>query len=284
MLKSIDTFNGIIEMRRKLVEGISDVLECWKEYISPYHEIAEKCLEDSAEYDFDAKIKPIILDALTSNFNKIELAHENFVKLIGNLNDNFQHTFSTDEDVYIYYYIGLCNGAGWATEVNSHHAVLIGAEKVAELNWQEEKDMIGLIYHELSHVAHSILRNQTLDIQFDTQREKSIWQLYIEGFAQRYEQILYEDGFYHQDKNGWLKWCQDNHSEICREYLYRIKNNIDTQCFYGSWVNFKGQSDVGYYLGCEFIKDISNNYSTEKLASLEMCELEVLVTNYLEKF
>lgn len=284
MLKSIDTFNEIVAMRKKLTEGTSDVLKCWKEYSSPYNEIQQKCLVDSEEYDFDKKIRPVIVDSLTSNFNKIEIAHDNFIELIENLNNNFHNIFSIDEDIYIYFYLGLCNGAGWATEVNSHQTVLIGVEMVAELNWHEEEEMIGLIYHELSHVAHSILRNQTLDIQFKTQKEQSIWQLYIEGFAQRYEQILYEDGFYHQDKDGWLKWCQGNHGEICRDYLARIKNNISTQCFYGSWVDFKGYSDVGYYLGCEFVKDISNIYSTKKLASIEMCELETLVINYLNKF
>lgn len=284
MLEVIDTFNEILEMRKRLINGTADVLECWKEYILPYNEIKEQCLKDSIEYDFDISIKPVILDALILNFNKIETAHDNFIKLIESLSNNFQHTFSIDEEVYIYFYIGLCNGAGWATEINSHPAVLIGAEKVAELNWHEEKLMIGLIYHELSHVAHSILRNQNLDIQFNTEREESIWQLYTEGFAQRYEQVLYKDGFYHQDNNCWLKWCQDNHDEICREYLHRMKNGISTQCFYGSWVDFKEHSDVGYYLGCEFIKNISSNYSTKELANIEMNELEVLITKYLEKF
>lgn len=284
MLKQIDTFDAIVQLREKLINGNSDVLECWKEYASQYYDIKEQCLTDSEDYDFDKMIKPVLLDALVSNFNKVEIAHDNFVKAIDKLGEKFYSTFSIDEDIYILFYIGLCNGAGWATHIDAHQAVFIGAEKVAELNWHDEKWMISLLYHELSHSAHSILRNQPLDIQFNTRSEKSIWQLYIEGFAQRYEQILYGEEFYHQDKNSWLKWCQDNHSDICREYLYRIKNNISTQCFFGDWVNYKGYSDVGYYLGCEFIKDISDNYSTKELANIKMNELEVLITNYLDKF
>ncbi|WP_425447243.1 hypothetical protein [Dethiothermospora halolimnae] len=92
------------------------------------------------------------------------------------------------------------------------------------MNWYGEKEMIGLIYHELSHGAHSIIRDQTLDIEFDT------------------------------------------------------------QCFYEGWVDFKGYSDVGWYLGCEFIKDISCGYSTRELAKIKMDELEALVINYFRKF
>ncbi|HBM76063.1 MAG TPA: hypothetical protein DD429_11010 [Clostridiaceae bacterium] len=232
MLKSIDTFSGIIEMRKKLTKETSDVLKQWKDYISAYPEIERQCLEDASKYDFDKEIKAVILSSLTSDFNKVETAHDNFIKLVNDLNDNFQHTFSIYDDIYLYFYIGLCNGAGWATDIDSHQAVLIGAEKLAELNWYDERPMTFLIYHELSHVAHSILRNETLDKNFKSKREKSIWQLYTEGFAQRYEQILCKDDSYRQDKDGWLKWCKDNHSEICREYLYRIKNNISTQFFF----------------------------------------------------
>jgi len=284
MLKSIDTFNRIIEMKRKLTGETVDVLDCWKDYISPYQEIEEKCLKDALQYNFDTDIRPIIVNALTLNFSKIEIAHNNSIKELDILNERFYNTFAINDDIFIYFYIGLCNGAGWATTVNSQQTILLGVEKIVELNWHEEKAMIALIYHELCHIAHSMLRNQSISISFTTQNEKSIWQLYVEGFAQRYEQILYKDGFYHQDKNGWLRWCTDNHDEICREYLYRIKNNLSTQCFFGDWVNFKGYSDVGYYLGCEFIKYISNNYSTMELANIEMCELRVVVINYLERF
>lgn len=283
MLKSVDTFDRIIKMRNKLSVGNLDVFECWKEYISPYPEIKEKCLQDALEYDFDADIKPIILDALTSNFAKLEMAHSNFANLVNRLNDRFHETFSIGDDIFIYFYIGLCNGAGWVTTINLEEIVLIGVEKVVELNWHDERSMVALLYHELSHVAHSKIRHQP-SISASSQKEKSIWQLYAEGFAQRYEQILYKDGFYHQDTDGWLDWCKANHNKICKEYLYRISNDLSTQDFFGDWVNFNGYSDVGYYLGCEFIKYIGKDYSTTEIANFRMCELEKLVIDYLERF
>lgn len=284
MLRSMDTFNGIIQMRKKVVAGHAEILKHWKDYISTYPEIEEQCLKDASKYDFDREIRPVMLRALTSDFNKVETAHNNFVKLMSDINDDFQRVFSIHNDICMCFYMGLCNGAGWATEIDSKQTVLIGSEKVAELDWHDEESMAALMCHELCHIAHSVLRNESLDKEFDTQRDKSMWQLYVEGFAQRYEQILYRDGFFHQDKNGWLEWCQDNHDEICREYLHRMKNNMSTQCFFGDWVNFKGRGDVGYYLGCEFIKDISNGCSTKELANIGMHELESLLTNYLEKF
>lgn len=286
MLKAVDTFNGIVHMKKEFTEGNSDILGIWKDYISKYPEIKEQCLQDASKYDFNKEIKPVMIDALTCDFEKIETAHNNFIKYTSDLNDNFQKIFSIYDDIYVYFYMGLCNGAGWSTNINACQAVLIGAEKLAELGWHDEKSMVSLIYHELSHAAHSIIRNETLDIEFSSQKEKSVWQLYIEGFAQRYEQILYEDDFYHQDRNGWLNWCRNNHVKICREYLYRLKNNISTQCFFGDWVSFEGHSDLGYYLGCEFIKNITadNSYSTKELANIKADELEDLLINYLKKY
>lgn len=282
MLKIIDTYEDILVLRNSIIKDKNIDLNDWKNYLSAHPTLMKKCIKDSSNYDFNKDIKPVILEALTNNFSKLNQVHKNFLSLTDNVNNKFKSTFHIKDDIYVYFYVGLCNGAGWATKINSDYAVLLGVEKIVELGWYDKSSLISLLYHELCHIAHNILREKTFFPSLKTEREKSIWQLYIEGFAQRYQQVLYKEGFYHQDKNGWLRWCQNHHDQLKKDYLEKIKNNLSTQDFYGDWVEHKGYSDVGYYLGCEFIKYISNDLNTEQIANLELKKLERLVINYLK--
>ena len=282
MLKIVDTYEDILALRSSIIKDQNFDLNDWENYLSAHPTLMKKCIKDSSNYNFNKNIKPVILGALTNNFSKLDQAHKNFLLLTDNVNNKFKSTFHIKDDIYVYFYVGLCNGAGWATEINSDYAVLLGLEKIVELDWYDKNSLISLLYHELCHVAHNILREQTFFPSLKTEREKSIWQLYIEGFAQRYQQVLYREGFYHQDKNGWLRWCQNHHYQLKKDYLEKIKNNLSTQDFYGDWVEHKGYSDVGYYLGCEFIKHISDDLNTAQIANLELKKLEHLVINYLK--
>ena len=119
------------------------------------------------------------------------------------LSSRFQELFDRNIELEIILYLGLCNGAGWATTLNNKDVILLGIEKIIELNWYNEDDLKGLIFHEIGHIWHKTYRN--LFFPANTQKEKSILQLYQEGIAMVCEQILCDDDHYfHQDKNGWL--------------------------------------------------------------------------------
>ena len=62
-------------------------------------------------------------------------------------------------------------------------------------------------------------------------------------------------------------------AEIKREYLRRVDKNISTQDFFGDWCSYKNHSDVGYYLGCEFVKYLQRQYSLVDIASLNVNQL-----------
>ena len=127
---------------------------------------------------------------------------------------------------------GLCNGAGWATSLDGRDAVLLGIEKIIELNWQDESAMQALIFHEIGHIWHKTYGN--LYPEARSEGEKSLAQLYQEGLAMVCEHILCQDDrYYHQNQNGWLDWCKENEAEIKREYLRRVDKNISTQDFFG---------------------------------------------------
>lgn len=141
--------------------------------------------------------------------------------------------------------------------------------------------MSSLIYHELGHIWHDTFDN--LYYKTNNRCENSIWQLYREGIAMYCEQLICNNfSFYHQDKNGWLKWCDENRKTLFVEYLRGIDMCESTQDFFGDWNNYRGYSDVGYYLGCEFIKWLLNRYSLVEVAKLcpetIICELRKMIT------
>ncbi|MFC3745570.1 hypothetical protein [Paenibacillus sp. GCM10012306] len=155
-------------------------------------------------------------------------------------------------------------------KINERSVVLLGVEKILELGWDAPEDLAALLYHELGHIGQqngrvAIAQNQT---------EYSILQLCQEGVAMYFEQLLCDNmNFYHQDKNGWLDWCVSNTDFIKKEYLHRINTNQSTQEFFGDWNNFHDYSDVGYYLGCEFVKHLVGKYSINKVTMLKAGEL-----------
>lgn len=265
-MKIIDTFPKIIDC------FVDDVFnrECWENYaneISP--RLAVKLKNDIADYDFQNDVLPV-LNNVAHNFNKLEIAHQSFLFLTDGLSEKIQDILQTDLNVSIIFYLGLCNGAGWATELDENPVVLLGAEKIIELSWYLKSDMAGLIYHELGHIWHNKTR---LKIKKPF-KNSNLWQLYCEGIAMFIEQLLIENKkFYHQDKGDWLNWCETNRQKLLRAFLGRINNVESTRDFFGDRNHYQGKSDIGYYLGCEMIKVLSAKRSLFELANLEETDI-----------
>lgn len=140
----------------------------------------KECL-DSGNYKYEKDILPII--NAVCRHSDLELLYSSFCKVTDGLNKKVIDCFGHEVEIDIVLYVGLCNGAGWVTNINGRDVILLGVEKILELNWLDEASMCGLIYHELGHVYHT----------------------------------QYGDfNHYHQDKNGWLEWC-DNYF-FCRKY------------------------------------------------------------------
>lgn len=267
-MRIINTFNKI---QSCFTNNIFN-LEAWRKYTKEVScELCEKCEQDSKEYDFNKDVFPVINNVLL-NKDAALLANTSFITVTKQLNSNINKLFKNDIDIDIILYLGLCNGAGWATTLDGRNVILLGIEKIIELNWQNEDAMQALIFHEIGHIWHKTYGN--LYPKTQTKGEDSLVQLYQEGIAMVCEQILcQDDNHYHQNKNNWLAWCTLNKFEIKQEYLKRIDNNISTQDFFGDWCNYKNHSDVGYYLGCEFIKYLQQQYSLVDIANLNISQL-----------
>ena len=270
----------------RIIDSLKDILLCyengvfslsrWRSYMQNVYPSAIQLIEeDSACYDFQKDILPV-LNAVPNNPAMLNQLQHSFQSVIYQLEDAIRQHFHTTIEADIILYLGLCNGAGWAATINGQYLVLLGIEKILELNWADEDSMIALLYHELGHLWHH--QERKLPWGGETPQEKALWQLYSEGVAMFFEQQLCQtEHYFHQDQNGWLEWCTQNRSRLFAEYSRRVEQNESIQLFFGDWCSFEGHSDVGYYLGAELIQKALKQYSVNKIPDLSLTEIKHLL-------
>ena len=275
-MRIIDTFPNIVDT----FSNTPFRLELWEEYIHSFSaSLVKKVEDDSRDYDFNREILPVI-SHLLENWDKAERAHESFVKAVYRLPQRMLEVFGVDVEAMVLFYLGLCNGAGWATEMNNQAAVLLGVEKIVELDWCGEWDIKGLLYHELGHIWHKQVRKT--EVFAKTYRQKALWQLYSEGIAMYGEQLLCGDhNFFHQNRNGWFVWCQKNQSDLFSEFLRRMDNDGGAKPFFGDWNQLGGWPDTGYYLGAVLVNSLAKEYGLQDLADLDFDTVERKLISYL---
>ena len=166
-------------------------------------------------FTFEENFLPVIqnvyqnpeLDGLCASFSAVT----------DGLEERIQRQFGQGLDADLTLYLGLCHGAGWVVKLAGRDVVLLGIEKILELNWQSREAMTGLVYHELGHVYHR--RHGALDQGAEDGPEGFVWQLFTEGVAMCFEQDLVGDSrWFHQDSSGWLAWCEAHFSEILADF------------------------------------------------------------------
>lgn len=264
-MKIIDTYNDVFNIYEN---GVFQK-ELWDKYaLSVFPGLKDKVEKDFSRVSvYKDKIYAILND-FPKNRDKAEMVHQSFVEATNHLADKIKNKFNVDLDVTIILYLGLGNAAGWATTIKNKRVVLVGLEKLVELDWCSESDMYALLYHELGHIYHSLFEHKRVLIH---RRMKGIYQLYSEGIAMVFEQTLCDDSdFFHQNKDGWLDWCRNNEKLIKAEYFKRIKNKESVQDFFGDWRSFMEHSDVGYYLGAVFIRFLMKDVVLEEIASMKL--------------
>ena len=269
LIKIIDTFSQVETLYG---DGMFDI-EKWEIYInSIYDESASffkddlKKSLDSGDYDYEKDVLPII-NAINEN-PQLETLHSSFCTITDGLNQKIMQHFGRELNVDIVLYVGLCNAAGWVTNIGGRDVVLLGIEKILELNWCDVSSMYGLVYHELGHIYHKqygVLYQQTADSD-----RNFVWQLFTEGIAMYFEQALVNNfNYYHQDNNGWLEWCDCHFQQILLDFYNDLPMmSRSNQRYFGDWVSYHGKGDVGYYLGTKFVQQLHSKYNFQQLINL----------------
>lgn len=274
MIRIIDTYEEIDSL---FIDGLFSH-EKWETYINFVYSGSAKifvndlneCL-NSGNYTYEKDVLPII-NAVYKH-HQLEMLHSSFCKVTNDLNAKISMHFDCELDVDIVLYVGLCNAAGWVTNINGRDVILLGVEKILELNWYDENSMYGLIYHELGHVYHN--QYGKLDQKHENKACNFVWQLFTEGIAMYFEQSLVDDyNYYHQDKNGWLKWCDNHFHQILADFYHDLDTmTIYNQRYFGDWANYNGQGDVGYYLGAKFVQELCTKYRFQELINFDIAEI-----------
>lgn len=283
MIRIIDTYEDI----NCLFDSGNFNIDKWRTYINDIYndsaDIFQSEMNDYIEtgmYTYEKDFLPIINDVYKNP--KLDILHASFEEVVNNLNQKVLDEVGKELDVDVVLYIGLCNGAGWVTNINGRDTVLLGIEKIMELNWCDVNSMYGLIYHELGHVyqkQYGILKREFAD-----SKSEFLWQLFVEGIAMYFEQVLVGNPhYYHQDVNGWKSWCEEHFLQIKEDF----QKDLDTmtrqnQRYFGDWCNYHGKGDVGYYLGARFIQYVVKKHSLEQMIKYEFDEVYELYCEFME--
>ena len=266
-MRIIDTYPAVFSA----YEGTAFCFKKWKSYIdsifpnvsSLFVSDVRQCLE-TGEFSWEQDYLPV-LNAVMLHDELREKIHVSFCKATDNLEHSIYDKFGKSLDVDIVFCLGLCNAAGWMTEYQGNKTVFLGIEKIMELNWCEIDDMYGVIYHELGHAYQE--QYGVFKRTFNNNTDHFLWQLFTEGVAMCFEQTLIGDSnYYHQDKNGWKNWCDVHFEEIKADFNRDLKSmTSDNQRYFGDWVEYNGHGDVGYYLGCRFVRHILSAYELDEI-------------------
>ena len=248
------------EMLSSFENGRFDI-EKWNKYIDKTLPGSRKtCIDDMQEcvnsgYSWQKDFLPVLNNVFQDEEARNSAVRE-FTDIADGLEERIISFFHKTVDVDIVLYLGLCNGAGWATEINGRHAILLGIEKIIELGWYEKEKLTALIFHEIGHVYHK--QYGLWNDKSTTLPEQFLWKLFSEGVAMVFEQDLVGNpDFYQQDIKGWKDWCDKNFVFIRDSFikdLYSMDHN--NQMYFGDWVSFNGYGDTGYYLGTRFVRNL----------------------------
>lgn len=84
-------------------------------------------------------------------------------------------------------------------------------------------------------------------------------------------------------KTDGKKWCDSNLTQIKKDFYNDLDNmTSNNQRYFGDWVTYKGQSDVGYYLGTKFVQYICESYGFDDVLSFDIKEVNSLYSEFME--
>ena len=283
MIKIIDTYSQI----EILFDNGNFDIEKWELYINSIYDKSASIFKDdlrdcldNGNYVYEKDILPI-LNAVYKN-PQLETLYSSFCDITDCLNEKILDRFECELNVDIVLYVGLCNAAGWVTTINERDVVLLGIEKILELNWCDLSSMYGLVYHELGHIYHK--QYGMFHQLSDNNARNFVWQLFTEGIAMCFEQALVNDSnYYHHNKDGWFEWCDNHYEQILADFhsdlLTMTKSN---QRYFGDWVSYHGKGDVGYYLGTRFVQQLCGKYAIEQLIRMDIDDIYQEYLGFIE--
>ncbi len=276
----LDTFPEFLKFwKRAKNKNIKEQIGLWeKDYMSKFPELFEKQKRDYEEQGINWReiAEKRIFPFIDKNIKGIRETHELLIKILPEI---YKKSVKTSEQIFdiefplnCVIYVGIGCGAGWVTDYENKISIFFGIENIVECGWTDEESLSGLIAHEIGHVVHRILRKK-----FNEKWEQNpYFQLYYEGFAQRFVELVFNKPFFYQAKgdNKWLEFCENNKKFLAKEFLEFASQGKPLNIFFGSWFNIKGHKETGYFLGTLVIKVLEQKYNLKQIAVMNEKEIK----------
>lgn len=214
---------------------------------------------------------------LSERMAAMECANRNIRATYSGICHRASRELGLGDPLLILSYVGIGNGAGWATRWNGGLAVFLGLENVAELGWESPASIEKLISHEIGHLFMMSVREDVENLTLDP-----LLALYEEGFAQHCEHvILGRETWGCSSQPGWLEWCSRHERHLAQEYLRQMHDPQAWRRFYGSWYDVEGWRQTAYFMGCRMVQRMAASMGLRTLASLDEERIKSAAIDYL---
>jgi hypothetical protein len=272
----IDTFPAYMEYWAcSRDKPMQEQIDAWAhDYLSKWPGLLELQIADYVSQGLDWRqiARTKIFPHLGERLADMQSAHAALLEWTGPVFSRAKAVLGFEANPAFVIHVGIGCGAGWVTELDGRPAILFGLENIAESGWSDPETIRGLAAHEIGHLCQHTWR---------AQHGKPIgdgpwWQLVEEGFANTCESLACDTESVHQNGpgpgNDWLDWCREHAAWLAAEFLRAVEAGEPVNHFFGSWLEVRGRSETGYFLGQEVVAELHKQYSLKEIALLEPVE------------
>jgi hypothetical protein len=197
----VDAFPAFVDFwQHAQLLSVSEQIERWAGELMPHWpELFEKQIADYADQNVDGRTVAAekVFPFLGERLPVMHKAHKHLLALCPTIFHQAELKLGFASPIIFVIHVGIGCGAGWVTSYQDSSAIWFGLENITECGWSDEGSIAGLIAHEIGHVVHEQWRAQSGGSFGDG----AWWQLYLEGFAQRCEEIISEGSAPHEISN-----------------------------------------------------------------------------------
>lgn len=276
-----DAYKGYKDIYKK-TDTIEDLFDNWMSFMEHHKDIKTMCIEGYNVEGFDYREIALtkVFTITHDNFTEMEKCYHRILNILETIEPKLNELFDIGEtEIELILYHGLGNAAGIAEYVGDHFVIMLGLEKITELEWTSKEKLTDLIVHEYSHIAHQIIRKGSLAPFPNDKYKREIFHMYIEGFATYCEDLT--NGRM-KTKKEWYQACLE-----LEPYLkYIFHHNLSREgerniALFGDWDRINGLAETGYFMGYRVIKELLETYSLEEVMTLEYKTIENAVIKYV---
>jgi len=255
----------------------------WYIAMEDYKDIREACIKDyqNDNIDWEEVAVSKVFNITKNNTERLDSCYQMLLEIFSELEVKLDSIFGkTNYNVEFIIYHGLGNAAGWAENLGEKYIIMLGVEKIIELEWDTRDKLLDLIVHEYAHVIHEIVREETLLPYEEDKFRREVFHMYMEGFATYCEN--FNNGRINSTKE-WYNKCVENEQKLKSIFLDQLYDDEKSNMpFFGDWDKVLGIAETGYFMGAKVIEKLIEDYSLIEIMKLDYESIKSAVLSYLK--